>query len=262
MRTSTMAAVVVAGTGCGGVTGCALEGQTGNTTVDPVVFEAVDRAPREPKAQFPVRLAIARLGYAEGQKEEDEEGNGDEGTGSSRGVRLRKTPESSRTWEVEQFARKANAIRDAVVLQPGMTARITSPPALLKAARRYDAAVVLTYSVSTVCDTNTPLPLASVFTLGFLPNVTAETEATGRAAFIDARSGRVYHRFRYRHSDWQLANVYSKSAAEEATAEKAIDRVVRSLMDRARNTWPNVKAQLADASGSRDRNQSAASSAE
>ena len=211
--------------------------------VDPVVFRPPAAVTLQgsqgalPAATLPARIAIAQIAYDCAPHE----------VASNARLKVVHTPPSVAVPLLKDFVADTREIRDVFLLDPAMmgAASFSDPSHLLAAAQRYGADIVLAFSTSYTSGQRQHVMPLSVLTLGFAPNVTADADAIGRVAILDARTGYVYQQFDVTAESWQLATSWNKDDAQEQASSEAQERVIRRVVEQARKQWPTVAAQLA-----------------
>lgn len=215
--------------------GCSFRNPT-VASVDPVVFEVAFRedGAHRPNVSLPATLAVARVGYAESANARRVE----------QGVPLQilRTPDAAGVGPIRDVAEKLDGLRDVWVLQPEMVMGLKAddPRSIRNIARRYNADLLMVYSLSTQKSNTFHWPILSVLTLGWLPNATAEADTTVRAALLDPQSGFVFHRFHAHSRKSQLTNYYVVHQDEDRAADRAEVAAFEQLIVEVEKQWPQV----------------------
>lgn len=215
--------------------------------VDPLVYHqpmTLGSAIVLPAASLPARVALVQVAYDCGPREAGAPGPAPV-PGPGARLKIVPTPPSIAVPAIKTFAANVTGVRDAFVLQPEMAASpsFADPSALRQAARRYDADLVVAFSTSESWGSKEHLPVLTVLTLGFAPNVTADADAIARATVLDARTGYVYGSFDVTAESWELATAWNKDDAAQQAREQASSKLVEQLLAEAQEHWPQVMAQ-------------------
>ncbi|MGY6588059.1 MAG: hypothetical protein ACXIUB_07170 [Wenzhouxiangella sp.] len=191
---------------------------------------------REPAAEFPARIATARLQAAGFQA----------GTTTCHGRGAFCIVTARDLEEDDEYARLAELNGVAGI---GRLTRLLVPAAisgiddLRQAAAGLKADVLLVYSVDTrfIVEGQSLGPL-SVVSLGLIPNKRAHVTSTASAALVDVRSGFIYGVAEATDADDQRATVWSTRQAIESARLGTEQRAFQQMVKEVESLWSGIMA--------------------
>ncbi|MFO1355296.1 MAG: hypothetical protein U1F72_04030 [Gammaproteobacteria bacterium] len=198
---------------------------------DADVAEALSR---QPAAQFPVRLAIARVqasGYASATSE---------GYGAGRySVVTQRDIETEADFQ--RFAGLAGVAGVAPLGRILLPSSLQSARELRTAAAQLRADMVFVYTLDTSfrTDTTTIGPL-QVISLGLFPNRKARVSATCSGAFIDVRTGYVYGTVEKTAVREQRSDVWGTREAIDKARREAEREAFLAMLGEIESFWPSL----------------------
>lgn len=203
------------------------------TQATPEIAELFER---EPAAEFPARIATARLQAAGFQA----------GTTTCHGRGAFCIVTARDLDEEEDYGRLAELDGVAAI---GRLTRLLVPAAissiddLRQSAAGLKADVLLVYSVDTrfIIEGQSLGPL-SVVSLGLIPNKRAHVTSTASAALVDVRSGFIYGVAEATESDDQRATVWSTRQAIERARMGTEQRAVQQMIKEVESLWGDIAA--------------------
>jgi hypothetical protein len=235
MRAGTLSIVIAAA----GLSGCASYTTPGGPVSIPAITEVDigEALAREPAAQFPARLIVARV-QAPGYVSYSNRGYGN---GSYTVLTARDVETDEDFGRISVMPGVASVGPLSRVLLP---AELNSTRELRTAAAQLRGDIVLLYTFDTAFRTDTLRlgPLQAV-SLGFFPNKKAYVTATCAAAFVDVRTGYVYGVAEGTATDEQRSNFWSTQAAIEEARTLAEREAFAAALGEIEKVWTTILAQ-------------------
>jgi hypothetical protein len=203
---------------------------------------------RQPAAQFPARMAVARV-QASGYSSRS---NGN-CYGSGQFCVLT-------TRDIESEADFARLASNALITDVALMSRIILPSKLQSthelrlAAASLKTDVLLIYSMDTGFTVeNTEIGPLGAITLGLLPTKKARVTATASAALYDVRTGFLYGVAEASAKEEQRGSFWTSSDAIDQARLKAEAEAFKKLVDETEKLFANVAGQYGVHHGFRDR---------
>ena len=182
----------------------------------------------EPKARFPLRLAVAELIAAE--------------CGDRSRYRVTQPAAPKRLEPLAEL----QAVADVRIIDRRMVPRPQDDgEPLRRAAELLGADMLLAYTIHLDVTSDDKLPVLTLLTLGLAPTVTERGNAVIDAVLIDSHSGYIYGVARTEASNTRLATPWSSRKAARRAIARARERAVTHLIDRMPGAWSAVPDEYA-----------------
>ena len=219
--------------------GCATYTTPGGGVSIPAITEGDvgEALAREPAAQFPAHLIVARI-QAPGYVSYSNRGYGGGGY----------TVVTTRDIETDEDFDRIRAMPGIASVGPLsrvlMPTQLNTTRDLRTAAAQLRGDVILMYTLDTSFRTDTQQlgPLQAV-SLGFFPNKEAYVTATCAAAFIDVRTGYVYGVAEATATEEQRSNFWNTEAAIEDARAAAEREAFSASLTEVEKLWATIVAQ-------------------
>jgi hypothetical protein len=188
---------------------------------------------RTPAAQFPARLAVARVQDA-GYRSWTCKGYG---TG-------RYSLVTCRDLEEDEHINALNALPrlDGVVMVNRLLvgSELNDDHALRQAAASVHANLLLIYTLDTQFTTDDGMRPLSVISLGLFPTKNVRVGTTASAVLMDTSTGYIYGTAEATDRQRQLANAWTSGDAADQVRRRTEREAVTRLLDAFRDAWPKV----------------------
>lgn len=195
---------------------------------------------KQPLAQFPVSIAVARLqgsGYRSYSCESY--GSGDFSVVTSRDVET--------STDFDRLSKLAGVRGIAPLNRLLLPRDLSGDTALRRAAASLHADMLLLYTFDTEFREDDAAPPLGFFSLGLLPTKGIKVRSTAAALLIDTRSGFVYATAEGTANAEQIANGWTSEAAADQSRKRAERRALDDLLNSLESAWPGVTSQHAGA---------------
>ena len=224
------------------ITGCAVNYTTpaGGVNISSLTDDDIaDLMKVEPAAQFPSRIAIARI-QASGYVSRT---NNSYGSGRYSVVTTRDIEEEA---DFEKILKLPMVAGVAPLNRVLLSSQLDSIKDLRISAARLKADLLLIYSVDTAFHIeSTPLGPLSLVTLGTLPNKKAFVSSTTSGALIDVRTGYIYGATESTEREEQRANLWSTQDAIDEARIESERASFKSFVAGFEKLWQSVLDQYA-----------------
>ena len=197
---------------------------------------------REPAAQFPARLSIARVqarGYSV-------VADGTNRTGAFEVISVRNIESEE---DFERIAQLDQIIAAAPLTRILIPSDLSSTKDLRMASAQLKTDFLLMYTVDTAFRTNDRLvgPLQTV-SLGFLTTKKAFVTATVSFMLVDVRTGYVYGTGESSVTETQSSNFWNSNKAVDKARFRAEEAAFNDALDEIENLWASVVKEYAASS--------------
>lgn len=224
-----------------GLDGCATYTTPGGGISIPTITEVdIGQAlAREPAAQFPAHLIVARV-QAPGYVSYSNRGYG----GGDYSVLTTRDIETAK--DLERIGAMPGIASVGPLSRVLLPTQLTTTRDLRTAAAQLRGDVILMYTLDTSFRTDTQQigPLQAV-SMGFFPNKQAYVTATCATAFIDVRTGYVYGVAEATATEQQRSNFWNTEAAIEDARVAAERQAFSAALTEVEKVWTSIIAEYA-----------------